>query len=159
MAHQQRPHVHGVATLQITQDKDIVSIDLQSPLANLLGFEHAPHTAEQKQAVQMMIKQVSHPENLFVLTPAAQCMSAPVTIKAPALNLDTSLKNEPGEDYHHSEIEVSVTFHCQNPEALATMETKFFTVFPNTHRLEAQMVGLHGQSAATLTAQRSTLFW
>ena len=56
MAHEPGAHVHGVATLQVTQDQDTLSIDLDSPLDNLLGFEHAPRTDKQKQAVQQMIE-------------------------------------------------------------------------------------------------------
>jgi hypothetical protein len=82
-AHPLGPHVHGIAELQVTQYQGTLSIDLDSPLDSLLGFEHAPHNEKQKQAVQTMIEKLRHPEALFVLTSSAQCAAEPVQLNSP----------------------------------------------------------------------------
>src|SRR5690606_12673416 len=43
-AHDNKAHVHGSAVLQVVMDGETVELALQSPLNNLLGFEHAPRT-------------------------------------------------------------------------------------------------------------------
>ena len=38
------PHEHGVASLNLVVDGNLVSLELDSPAANLVGFEHTPGT-------------------------------------------------------------------------------------------------------------------
>ena len=47
-------HVHGEAKLEIVVDGGEFAIRFESPLDGLLGFERAPRTAAEKQAVQTM---------------------------------------------------------------------------------------------------------
>ena len=49
-AHDNKAHVHGSAVLQVVMDGETVELALQSPLDNLVGFEHAPRTESQKKA-------------------------------------------------------------------------------------------------------------
>lgn len=158
-AYEPGAHVHGVATLQVTQDQNTLSLDLDSPLDNFLGFEHAPGNTRQKQAVQRMIEKLRQPETLFVLTAAAQCTAAPVHLKVPVLNLGKTEKGDPAKDSDHAEIAMEITFHCRMPAALKDMEIKLFDAFPGIHRLDAQVVGPRGQSAAKVTIKHPRLSW
>jgi Protein of unknown function (DUF2796) len=45
------PHVHGMAELNVALDGNVLWIELNSPAMNIVGFEHAPQSAEQKAAV------------------------------------------------------------------------------------------------------------
>ena len=46
LAHRQYDsHVHGMGTLNLVADGSEVHIELDSPAANLVGFEHAPSSA------------------------------------------------------------------------------------------------------------------
>ena len=54
MAHEPGPHVHGVASLQVAVDGNTLTLNLESPLDNVLGFEHAPRSEKQKAAVRSM---------------------------------------------------------------------------------------------------------
>jgi len=69
-------HVHGVGQLDVALDGNTLSLHLDSPLANLVGFEHAANSAKDKQAVRAMSADlrarrqiVRHP------SPAATCQS------------------------------------------------------------------------------------
>ena len=46
------PHQHGVGQLNVAIQGDHVEIELETPGADIVGFEHPPRTAEQKKAVQ-----------------------------------------------------------------------------------------------------------
>ncbi|HUK03697.1 MAG TPA: DUF2796 domain-containing protein, partial [Burkholderiales bacterium] len=71
-AHEPSPHVHGVARLQIALDGPLLTLFLDSPLDNLLGFEHFPSTEEQKAAVAALDSRLRRAQSVFVPTPAAR---------------------------------------------------------------------------------------
>ncbi|MEM7728411.1 MAG: DUF2796 domain-containing protein [Pseudomonadota bacterium] len=72
-------HVHGAAALSMALDGERLSVELESPLYNILGFEHAPDTAEQKDAVVAAQSTLSDPAALFAFSPEAECMADPVS--------------------------------------------------------------------------------
>lgn len=154
-----KAHVHGAAKLQVIQDGSAVSIRLESPLDSLIGFEHAPRTAKQKQAVAQMVERLRQPQSLYALTPAAQCMPSPVQLKAPVLNLGATDKSASVKDSEHAELEAEMTFNCSTPAALKGVDVKLFDVFPGIRRLDAQVVGPRGQSATRLTPKQRRLAW
>ena len=83
----QNAHVHGAARLELTVDGQRVSLRLESPLQNLLGFEHAPRTDREKAAVKTMTERLGRPDELFALTAAARCKAGTTHIDAPVLGL------------------------------------------------------------------------
>ena len=54
-------------------DGETVQLNLYSPLDNLLGFEHAPRTEEERRAVRSMAAKLHQADSLFVFTPSARC--------------------------------------------------------------------------------------
>jgi hypothetical protein len=81
-------HVHGRAVLEIAVDGGVVQLDLHSPLDNLLGFEHAPRTAQERRAVQAMAAKLHQADSLFVFTPSARCQLESTYLKSAALSPD-----------------------------------------------------------------------
>ena len=79
------PHEHGAARLDVAVEGNIVEINLESPLANALPFEHAPRDAAQRPAVQNMAATLHKAENIFVFPAAAQCRIKKVTLESEAL--------------------------------------------------------------------------
>lgn len=155
-------HVHGEAMLQVVQDGSMVTISLESPLDNFLGFEYAPRTEKQRQKAKAMEESLRQPETLFVLTPEAQCKAGPVQLVAPVLGLNgTAQGNQPKkkEDDEHAGLEAEIRFTCAAPAALKGIEVKLFDAFRGIRRIDAQVVGLRGQSAAKLTSKKRRLAW
>ena len=155
-------HVHGEARLQVIHDGNTVTINLESPLHNLLGFEYAPRTDKQRQRVHAMADQLRRPEALFVLTPAAQCKAGPVQLTAPVLSLGVVEKNDQSrknDDDGHAGLDAEMTFTCGTPAALKDVEVKLFDAFRGIRQLDAQAVGPRGQSAAKLTSKKRRLEW
>lgn len=79
------PHEHGAANLNVAVDGSAVTIDLESPLANALPFEHTPSTPTQRETVQNMAATLHKAENIFILPSAAQCRLKEVTLESAAL--------------------------------------------------------------------------
>ena len=61
----QSAHVHGQGQVSMAIDQNLISMTLESPGADIVGFEHEARTAEEKTAVTEALKQLSNP--MFVI--------------------------------------------------------------------------------------------
>ena len=70
-------HVHGVGQLRVAIDSHTLSIELESPAANIVGFEHHPVSADEKAGVEKA-KSILFWDGsrLFGLPAAAHCQIA-----------------------------------------------------------------------------------
>ena len=58
-------HVHGVIELGVVVDGDALAISLHAPLSDVVGFEHAPNSDEQRAAIEKAASLLSDPEQMF----------------------------------------------------------------------------------------------
>lgn len=142
-------HVHGEAQLEVVVDGTLLQVQLHSPLASLLGFERAPRTAVEKQALRQLPERLASSERLFTLDAAAGCQAQPASVSLPA----SSGKAE------HAEVEVTYRWQCRQAAALRSLTTRLFAEFPPLHRLRLAWAGPTGQQAATLTAGQNRFVW
>ncbi|MEQ1635782.1 MAG: DUF2796 domain-containing protein [Methylococcales bacterium] len=162
------PHVHGEALLQIAIDQNEISIDFDSPLDNLLGFEHAPANEQQRQAVKTMVTRLQQADKLFIAPAAALCSLQAVKLTAPVLPkelLATQPQSAPpAQDIHpeadeHSGLEATITLRCAKPEALFGLEIGLFKAFPLLKRLHAEILSANGQTSVKLNPSTTHLTW
>lgn len=66
-------HEHGVSVLNIAIDGDKVVMELASPGADIVGFEHEAKSAEDKAAVEKAEADLAKPLSLFAFPADAQC--------------------------------------------------------------------------------------
>lgn len=157
-AHGAKAHVHGNAEMQVVVDGQQLTIELQSPMDSLVGFEHAPRTEKQKQAIKAMEERFAAPATLFVPTPEAKCTAEPGTLKLPRYADVTENKRKRDKDVH-SEMEATIHFQCEQPAELKGVEVTLFDAFTRIHRLDVQAMTPRGQSAARLTPKQRKLQW
>ncbi|HEY4316433.1 MAG TPA: DUF2796 domain-containing protein [Herbaspirillum sp.] len=151
-------HVHGVGKLDVALDGHTLSLHLDSPLINLLGFEHAASSAPDRQAAQKMGAQLHAAGQVFVATPAAQCRATSVTLLSAALDpallgqkpMDGKAGTSTADHDGHADLDADFTFNCAHPEQLRAIDVKLFDLYPGFHRIDVQAVTPMGQSAATL---------
>jgi len=84
-------HVHGAASMNVAVDTDALFLELDSPWNNLVGFEHAPSTDEQKTLVNEALLLLNQPEQLFTF----EGTNCTVT--------ETAMENGLAHDDHHDE--------------------------------------------------------
>ncbi len=147
-------HVHGSARLQVAVDGNTLSLRLETPLANLVGFEHAPRTAQQKQALQAMADRLRQAGEIFTPTPAARCTVVSVELESPLLQ-----PSPPTGSGDHADLDGSFVFRCADAAALRDLEVGLFASFPKLRRLDVQVAGPRGQSAARLSPQQRRVSW
>ena len=74
-------HQHGHGTLNIAIEGHKVSMELEVPGADIVGFEHAAKTKAQQAAVEKAKAQLAAPLSLFVLPAAAGCSVKEANVK------------------------------------------------------------------------------
>jgi hypothetical protein len=147
-------HVHGSARLQVAVDGNTLSLQLDTPLANLVGFEHAPRTAQQKQALRAMADRLRQAAEIFTPTPAARCLVVSIELESPLLQ-----PSPPAGGDGHADLDGSFVFRCADPAALRDLEVGLFASFPKLRRLDVQVAGPRGQSATRLSPQQRRVSW
>lgn len=74
-------HVHGHGTFNIAVEDNRVSLELEVPGMDIVGFEHAPSSDEQKGAVEKAKALLSEPLALFALPAGAACKVAEAKVE------------------------------------------------------------------------------
>jgi len=146
-------HVHGSATVLLAQDGNRLTLEFDSPLDNLLGFEHAPRTDKQKQAAKALLDLMQKPDTLLKPNADADCQLVSVKVNAPVLQATATGKDE------HANLHAGYEYSCTKVAALKSLHLSLFDAFPAIHKVDAQVAGARGQVAATLTPKQRTLAW
>lgn len=159
-------HVHGRATLEVAIDGARLEVALETPLENVLGFEHAPRTDAQRAQVRAMAAKLRAVPGLLVPTPAARCTTTGVTIESGAL--PPSLLAAPGGSAAgtpadagdgHADLDASFAWTCAEPAKLDRLDVGLLAAFPGLKRVDVQVIGPRGQSASTLSGGRREVRW
>jgi hypothetical protein len=154
--------------MNLVLDGYTLAIDIDTPAANLLGFEHAPRDEAEEVAVAQAVARLRDAAAVFGLPQAAQCTVEAVEVESALLGHEheheeaneapsrhaqhDADEHQAAEGLAHADIAVSYRFHCAQPQALDGINVKLFTLFPATEVLEVQQITPHGQGAAELTA-------
>jgi hypothetical protein len=141
-AHQEA-HVHGLVGIDVAIDGKTLRIELESPLDNLLGFEHKPSTPAQRAAADAMLKRMKDPASWLKPDAAAQCVLSKTEVESDALKPDA-------KDGGHADLDADYEFTCAAPEQLKTLEIGLFDAFKRIQRIDAQVATAGGQSKQTL---------
>lgn len=176
---QEDAHEHGAALLNVAQEGEALFVEFISPSVNIVGFEYAPSTDEEKALVDTAVSDLS--EGLTLLSPdnAANCelLSAEVESEITDEHEEGEHKesedaeNEHSEDEEeheegeheeegeiHSEFHASYEFSCANPDALSGFDLSgLFALYPGLLDLDVQYALANGQGAAELNPENPRL--
>lgn len=145
-------HEHGSARLDVAVEGNRLHIALQSPLDNLVGFEHAPRNERQRAALAKMEGTLREAGRLFTPDAAARCRADHVEIEHPH-----GAAAPAADATGHADAQARWTFVCEAPQSLRRLDVQLFDAFRGLRRLKAQTATPRGQGAATLTPARRAL--
>lgn len=152
-------HEHGHSALNIAIEGTQVIMELEAPGADIVGFEYAAKTAQDRAKLDAAIAGLSKPLSLFVLPAAAGCT---VTAASAGLIDGSEHGNEDGHDSaekahdhdhdghaaeegaDHTEFHAEYLLTCTDPSAIDRIEFAFFETFPNAQEVEVQMISDKG---------------
>ena len=146
-----RGHEHGVAQVDVALDGSKLSIQFESPLENLVGFERAPRNEAERRAVEQALARLADPA-LWQPDAAAQCKAGTPRVRAPSFQ-----KGSPGQAGEHADVEAAVEFDCARVQELRAVQVLLFKSFPRLKRAEVQLATARGQAKATLRAATATI--
>ena len=188
MAHAQEhrhheAHEHGVAHLNVAIEGNRLYIELSSPAANIVGFEHHPRTQKQKAGVADALKKLAQGKTLFLLSPesSSQMVTADVHTDIDHHTDDHEKTGRAGEDVNHhaekethahmgehheadenerhSEFKATYHFVCKKPKKLSQIAVRLFNIFPGIERIEVQLLAGTKQTAMELTAKKHAILF
>jgi len=154
-------HQHGHADLAVAIEDGRLIIELESPAANLVGFEHAARSPEDKEAVRTAERTLREDTaRLFSLDKGAQCVAEETA-------LDHALTDSHGNNHHqhadhgseagHSDFRVAWSFACSDLARLERIEVNLFAAFPALDHLDVTVVGLDRQDYFELNAGQNVI--
>ena len=140
-----KPHEHGAMKVDIAIDGAELTIAVEMPLDNLVGFERAPRNdAERKTAADALAKMRAG-GNLWKPNAEAQCTLASAKVEAPVL--EPGAKASTGD---HADLDGTYVFKCGQAAKLATLDVGVFDAFKRVKRIEVQIAGPKGQGKTVL---------
>ncbi len=168
-------HTHGQGFMTIIFDQGQLAIEIRSPAADILGFEHAPHTPEQHALLNNAYTLLQTPHTLITLNPTCTLLNSHIDMPYQAEpdqahshdlahkheNVSTSHQEKPKEHQHlhkqtHTDITANYTWQCKNA-APPIITLNYFTQYPAFNHITAQWVVNNKQGSATLTPNNPTL--
>ncbi len=169
-------HVHGSAALNVALEGEELHIELDSPAANIVGFEHAPSSESDHAALDKAVAKLKDGDRLFRFNDDAGCRMETANVSSELLDEEHEghTDEKSGEHAHekhaheekkghdheehedegevHSDIEAVYHFECDAPGKLTQLTVELFEAFPGTEELKVQYVIESKQGAAELTA-------
>ena len=158
-------HEHGRGTLNIAIEGNKVSMELEVPGDDIVGFEHAAKTSRDKATLEKAKAQLAAPLTLFALPASAGCRvtDSKVEIEIGEHHHDHDAKEEAkadkgaAEGEGHSEFHVQYALECAKPGNLATIEFGYFRAFANAQRLDVNVITPKGQNKFEVTRASPSL--
>jgi hypothetical protein len=153
-----KAHEHGVLKLDVAIEGNKLTIAMEAPLDNLLGFERAPRTDAERKAAADVLARLRSPDKgapLFVADAAAQCSLSKAEVSAPVLEptakTDTKADTKTGSaNSEHADLDADYEFNCAQPGELRSLDVGLFDAYKRIQRIEVQVAGPKGQTKVTL---------
>lgn len=152
-------HEHGHGSFNIAIEGKKVSMELEAPGADIVGFEHKASTKKQKAAVSSAKKKLRKLANIVGLPAAAGCK---ITKSSVELHIEgdddhahgkKKAKHDHGHKHgkkeakkeakeeSHSEFHVEYQLSCKSPEKLVELTFPYFKNFKGAQELEVSVAG------------------
>ncbi len=142
-----------MAKLQLAIDGGKVSLELELPMEDAVGFERAPRNPKEKAMITEVTGKLRDAGTIFKFNPEAKCKPTRGDVKSAALEQGKDSKEE------HAEFEASYEFTCEQAAALKGVDVNLFDVLKGVKRIDATAVTPRGQTLGRLTAAKRKLAW
>ncbi len=162
-------HEHGRGTLNIAVEGNKVTMELEAPGVDIVGFEHAARTRREKTAVDKAKTQLMAPLSLFTLPASADCRVTEASVEVEVGEHDHDGKEAAGaakspkdgkasaKSEGHSEFHAQYTLECKAASSITAIELGYFRAFAGAERLEVNVITPKGQSKFEATRDKPSI--
>ncbi|GAA5317523.1 MAG: DUF2796 domain-containing protein [Candidatus Pelagadaptatus aseana] len=153
--YEQSAHLHGEAELTLALEGKVLEIALESPAANLVGFEHKAETESQLSAVAQAKAVLQSADSLFSIS-GGDCVVEHQDVDVSSLLDDDNHHDHKGHDHEdhanddHSEIAAHYQYLCSDAAQVESVATALIKRFPGIERLKVIWLSEAGQGAVVL---------
>jgi hypothetical protein len=164
-------HEHGVGQLNIAFDGQQIALELHAPGADIVGFEYAAESAQDRAAVDTAVATLAKPLELFALPAAAGCsvVQASAGLESEEDHDEHSddhdahddhaedghAEGEHAEDGHedhadeagHTEFHAEYLLTCADATKVTEITFAYFDAFPNAVEVEVQLISDAGATS------------
>ncbi len=137
-------HVHGVTTLNIALDGQLLSIEGEMPGVNIVGFEHPPHSDAERAQLASALATLRNPAEWMKPNAEARCRVTTAEVK------DDGFHDGAGAG-QHADFDTRYLFTCDAPLNLRTIELSLIQHFSGTHEVRVNAVLPSGQAQEVFT--------
>jgi hypothetical protein len=163
-------HVHGHAMMMIAAEKNALEITIESPAANLIGFEHEASTPEQKGMIKRVKEKLKSAKGMFEFH-GVDCVPVNITIDMAAVS-DHAAEHEGDHADHaehvhkeaedkaaHNDVLANYAFTCASTDSaqLTAITVHLLKHFKAIEKLQVQWVTNTKQGVAVLTESANTI--
>jgi Protein of unknown function (DUF2796) len=128
-------HQHGTARMDIAVEAKKITVSLETPLDNLLGFERAPRTEGERRRADEAVTRLRAGDEMFRFDPAGGCKMARVELTSAVLKLGNAAA-APKDG--HAELEGEWEFDCADAARARHVDLGLFG-FSQLKRLQVQL--------------------
>ena len=150
--HSLEAHTHGIATLSISIEGEEVWLNLQSPAANIVGFEYRAQTEDELHFIDDAKATAAKPAELFKFK-GGNCSLDSSDLDFSAVMPKAHAHNHSHHDHdheNHAEISLTYNYRCKQSNRLSGMHIEVQNAFPSIKYLEVQWINDNGSNAAML---------
>ncbi|WP_171101726.1 DUF2796 domain-containing protein [Ruegeria sp. HKCCD7255] len=133
----------GVGHLAIEFSGSDFLVTLKAPGDAIVGFDHPARSDEERAQVAAAVSELSKPETVLAIPYDAGCTAWAANVVLNGDAFGKGLTVEPD----HLEIRAEYHFRCDAVDALTTMQFPFFSHFPSTNVLRADVKLKTGERA------------
>ncbi|WP_214130277.1 ZrgA family zinc uptake protein [Alteromonas oceanisediminis] len=143
-------HIHGVGSVMLVQQGNTWQVEVMVPLADALGFEHAPETPEQKAHAQALRETLATYRAVLEFAHTCQQVSQSLTLFEPTHEHDeheTAHKHGHDHQHEHKHQDVTARFvlECERPVEGVTLT--IFDTMDSLSSVQVQWISAQGQGA------------
>lgn len=151
-------HEHGHGSFNIAIEGKRVSMELEAPGADIVGFEHKARTKEQRAAVSTAKETLKQIANVVGLPSAAGCKLQKASVELHVEGEDhhehkhaekgkakSHGSKEGADEGSHSEFHAEYQLTCAAPERLVEITFPYFENFKGAEELEVSVAGPKSQ--------------
>ncbi|MGL5335983.1 MAG: ZrgA family zinc uptake protein, partial [Enterovibrio sp.] len=127
----QSTYAHGQGELNLSLEKNILTIDFQAPADTLVGFEHIPTTVQEKAQFASTKARLLLKDVLFQFNPEAKCTLTEQALTEPKA-ADVPSKNPA---ITHYTMGATYSYQCKHPRKINQLAVTLFDIYPKMDRI------------------------
>ena len=155
----QSTHVHGQGQVGMAIDQNLISMTLESPGADIVGFEHEARTAEEKTTVTEALKHLSDPMFVIQLPANASCKVVQASSEVTSENGDEGhADHEKHENEAHGSFIAEYQLECATIAAIDSIKFVYFDHFRNAQSLMVVLIDKNGQHRHEISRDNPILY-